>query len=70
MEQSHGTPTGCGRGRPVDVTELRRPITYPTYADEFVPAEGPNTNGIFAEPQWIDQSRGKHWIFNLFHYTL
>jgi polyadenylate-binding protein-interacting protein 1 len=61
MEPSHGTPTGCGRGRPVDV-ELRRPHTYPTYTPEYVSAEGPNTNGMFAEPQWIDQPREANYF--------
>lgn len=65
MEQSHGTPTGCGRGRPMDITELRRPNTFPTYA-EYVSAEGPTTNGMFAESQWLDQTRGHLILFLCF----
>ena len=56
MEQNHGTPTGCGRGRPVDNPELRRPM-YPTYAECVASAEG-TTNGIFPGTQWHDSTRG------------
>lgn len=59
MEQSHGLPPSCGRGRPIDISELRRPISFPTYA-EYPTAEVPTTNGMFVDPQWIDQSRGDH----------
>ncbi|XP_015908078.1 polyadenylate-binding protein-interacting protein 1 isoform X2 [Parasteatoda tepidariorum] len=40
MDQNDGTPTGYGRGRPVDTSELRRPLSYSTYASpEYVPTE-------------------------------
>lgn len=59
MDPNHGTPTGCGRGRPVDVQELRRPHIYSTFP-EFIPPEGTNTNGMYSDPQWHDQvNRGK-----------
>lgn len=61
MEQSHGLPPSCGRGRPMDISEMRRPISFPTYA-EYPTAEVPTTNGMYntVDPQWIDQPRGKY----------
>lgn len=71
MEQNDGTPTGFGRGRPLDATELRRPLTYSTYASpDYVPTEGNNTNGIYPETSWHPSPRdlaslaspsGDHW---------
>ncbi|GBM60644.1 Polyadenylate-binding protein-interacting protein 1 [Araneus ventricosus] len=71
MEQNDGTPTGYGRGRPAETTELRRPLSYSTYANpDYVPTEGTNTNGIFPETSWHPAPRdlsnlaspsGDHW---------
>ncbi|XP_035231933.1 polyadenylate-binding protein-interacting protein 1-like, partial [Stegodyphus dumicola] len=58
MEQNEGTPVGYGRGRPTDTGALRRPLAYNTYASQdFVPTEGSNPNGLFAETSWHDPSR-------------
>lgn len=55
MEQNDGTPRGYGRGRPLERTDLRRPLGYSTYAGpEFVPTEGGNSNGIYGETPWRD----------------
>lgn len=62
MEQNHGTPAGCGRGRPIDISELRRPMTYPTYAECVAAAEG-TTNGMFPGSQWLEGSRGYLFFF-------
>lgn len=61
MEQNYGTPTGCGRGRPHEATQPRRPINYPTYA-ECVQPEGTNTNGMLANSQWPDQLREQNYF--------
>ncbi|GIY77066.1 polyadenylate-binding protein-interacting protein 1 [Caerostris darwini] len=71
MEQNDGTPSGYGRGRPMDNTELRRPHAYSTYANpDYVPTEGTNTNGIYPETSWhpgppelaaLASPSGDHW---------
>ncbi|XP_054707546.1 LOW QUALITY PROTEIN: polyadenylate-binding protein-interacting protein 1-like [Uloborus diversus] len=63
MEQNEGTPGGYGRGRPVEITELRRPLSFSTYATptEYVPTEA-NTNGVYAQSSWLSPSRDMTYL--------